>query len=103
MITLGCRWTIEYLLTGLAGGIVAVLILPGCYVSLPRIRRENDEVRVYGGAVARLIVAAIAGCIVDCNVRNAFFGGFFSWHAFRWLSEDGWKYIRRRLQPQKGE
>lgn len=95
---LGCKWTLEYFMTGLAGGLVAVLILPGCYTTLPYIEKVDGECRLKWGFVARLVVAAIAGCVVDTNIRNAFFGGFFSWHAFRWLSEDGWNYIVKLIK-----
>jgi hypothetical protein len=60
----------------------------------------NGERRIKWGALARLVVAAIIGCVVDTNARNAFFGGFFSWHACRWLSEDGWKYILKRIKKE---
>lgn len=96
---LGCKWTVEYFVTGLLGAWVAVLILPGSYTTLPRfIKLDDGERRISWGAVARLIVGGITGCIVDTNTRNAFFGGFFSWHAFRWLSEDGWRIIVAQLR-----
>jgi hypothetical protein len=95
---LGCKWTLEYVLSGLAGGLVAVLILPGCYTTLPRLEWVDGECRIRWGAVARLVVAAIIGCVVDCSPRNAFFGGFFSWHACRWLSEDGWNHLVKLIK-----
>ncbi len=95
---LGCKWTVEYFLTGCAGGLVAVLILPGAYMTMPCLRKVKGEYRVYLGALARVVVAGIGGCVVDCNPRNAFFGGFFAWHAFRWLGEDGWQYVLPRLK-----
>ena len=95
---LGCRWTVEYCLSGCAGGLVAVIILPGSYMTLPCVKRVDGELRFCFGALARIVVAGIAGCVVDCNLRNAFFGGFFAWHAFRWLGDDGWKWLKGRLE-----
>lgn len=95
---LGCKWTVEYALSGIAGAIVATLILPGSYLTLPCCRKnDNGEIHFHLGALARIIVGGIIGCVVDCTSRNAFFGGFFSWHIARWLSEDGWKWIHRQL------
>jgi len=98
LFTLGCKFTWEYFLIGCAGGLVATLILPGCYLSMPQYRLEGGDKRVYAGFVARLIVAGIIGCVVDCNQRNVFFGGFFSWHACRWLADDGWKWLEAKLK-----
>lgn len=97
MFILGCKWTVEYFLTGCAGGFVALVILPGCYIVMPSVRKHEDEVRVYLGALARVIVAGIAGCVVDCSSRNAFFAGFFAWHVFKWLESQGWRELRARL------
>ena len=94
---LGCKWTAEYLLTGLAGGLLATLILPGSYMTLPAFKHVDGELRLYWGALARLIAAAVVGCIVDTNPRNAFFGGFFSWHVLRWLSQDGWAILKSKI------
>lgn len=94
---LGCKFTWEYFLTGLLGSLVAVLVLPGCYTALPRFERVNGELRFKWGALARLVVGGIFGCVVDCNTRNAFFGGFFSWHICRWATGEGWQYIKKRL------
>jgi len=95
---LGCRFTIEYFGTGCMGGLVAVLILPGSYITLPAIRKVGNELRVYWGVFARIFVAGVAGCVVDCSTRNAFFGGFFAWHAFRWIESQGWKDLQSRLE-----
>ena len=96
---LGCKFTVENFLIGALGGIVAVLVLPGSYMTLPRmIRLEDGEQRVCWGAFARIIVAGIGGCVVDCNQRNTFFGGFFSWHMFRWAADDGWKMVSGELK-----
>lgn len=92
--TLGCKFTVEYFITGFLGGVVAILILPGSCMTMPRIERKNGAWTITWGDIAKLIVAGIAGCVVDCNPRNAFFGGFFSWHAFRWLSEEGFQMIK---------
>ena len=97
---LGCEWTADYFMTGCLGGIVAVLILPGSYLTLPCFRKVDGEWRFCPGAFARILVAGIAGCVVDCTSRNAFFGGFFAWHAFRWMGEDGWKWIRSQLDAR---
>ncbi|MCE5200852.1 MAG: hypothetical protein ABFD54_05975 [Armatimonadota bacterium] len=94
----GCKWTFEYFATGLVGGLVATLILPGSYTTLPRLENVEGEVRLYWGVFARLIAAGVFGCIVDCNNRNAFFGGFFSWHVLRWMSEEGWILLKTRLK-----
>jgi len=76
---------------------VALVILPGCYMVMPRVSRHEGEVRLYLGAVARIAVSGIAGCLVDCHARNAFFGGFFAWHVFRWLESQGWKELQSRI------
>lgn len=98
MFEFGCKWTLDYFLTGCAGGLVAVLILPGGYLAMPRFRTVDGELRICLGAFARVIVAGIAGCVVDCSSRNAFFAGFFAWHAFRWFGDDGWKWLRAKLE-----
>jgi hypothetical protein len=99
---LGCKWTVDYFLTGCAGGLVAVLILPGTYLTLPSFRKVNGDWRFYLGALARIGVAGIAGCVMDCNNRNSFFGGFFAWHGFRFLADDGWRWLRTRLRKLFG-
>lgn len=99
---LGCKWTWEYLGSGFLGGVVAIMILPGGYASLPKYMIVDGEKRIYWGVIGRLVVAAIAGCVVDCNPRNAFFGGFFSWHAFRWMSQEGWNLVREGLTRMFG-
>ena len=94
----GCKWTLEYFLTGCLGGIAAVLSLPGGYMVLPCFKRVDGELRFCFGALAWVLVAGIFGCVVDCNARNAFFGGFFARHFFRWLGDDGWKWLESRLK-----
>ncbi len=104
MLEFGCKWTWEYFFTGLAGSFVATVILPGSYTTIPYLRRcKAGELSLHWGALARLLVGGIAGCVVDCNPRNAFFGGFFSWHFFRWLSEDGWRVIEQRIKALFGK
>ncbi len=99
MFTLGCEFTLHNFLIGILGGLVATLVLPGCYTTVPRLIRMNDgELRFYWGAVGRIVVAGIGGCVVDCNCRNTFFGGFFAWHTFGWLAEAGWSAIKHKLQ-----
>ena len=99
MFHLGCQFTLQNFLVGMAGGLVATLVMPGCYTTIPRLMRlEDGELRFYWGALGRLIVAGIGGCVVDCNSRNTFFGGFFSWHTFGWLAEEGWKTLKTYLQ-----
>lgn len=98
MFVLGCKFTWDYFLIGAAGSLVAVLVLPGSYMTLPCIKRVDGELRICWGALARIIVGGIVGCVVDCNGRNVFFGGFFSWHMLRWLSEDGWNILREKLR-----
>jgi len=96
--TLGCKFTLANFLVGALGGLVALLVLPGSYTTLPRLfRNKRRELQMNWNALARLIVSGIGGCVVDCNSRNTFFGGFFSWHVFTWLSEDGWSILRGRL------
>ena len=95
---LGCKWTAEYFFTGCLGGIAAVLSLPGSYMVMPCFRRMDGEMRFCFGALAWILVAGIAGCVVDCNPRNAFFGGFFARHFFRWLGDDGWKCVRSHIE-----
>lgn len=103
MITLGCQWTIEYALSGIAGAIVATLILPGSFFTLPCCKRgENGDLQFHFGAIARIIVGGILGCVVDCSSRNAFFAGFFSWHLARWLGDDGWRWLHAKLNHAIG-
>lgn len=94
IIEFGCQFTWPYLVFGFLGGLVALLTKPGAYLMAPYKERVKGRVRIHLGTAGRLIVAAIMGCVVDCNNRNAFFGGFFSWHMCRWLSEDGWNHLR---------
>jgi hypothetical protein len=94
----GCKWTVEYFLTGCAGGLVAVLILPGSYTTIPRLWRIRGETRLVWGALARVVVAGIGGCVVDCSNRNAFFAGFFAWHVFTWCGTEGWAALRDKLR-----
>lgn len=98
-IRFGCEFTPYNFLIGMIGGLVAVLILPGCYTTIPWFTRgENDEIIFHWGALGRLVVAGIAGCVLDCNTRNTFFGGFFGWHLFRWAGNEGWQSIKARLR-----
>lgn len=94
----GCTWTLAYFLWGASGGLVAVLVLPGCYVTMPSKRKVHGETRIYLGVLARLLVAGVFACVVDTNNRNAFFAGFFAWHVVTWASERGWQVLKERIE-----
>ena len=98
LFELGCKFTLQYFLIGCIGGLAAVMTLPGSYIIWPRIQKVGDEKRIYLGFLARIAVAGVIGCVVDCNNRNVFFGGFFSWHICRYAQEDGWKWLKGILQ-----
>lgn len=102
-IKLGCQFNWLYFGIGTIGGVAATLTLPGCYATLPSIKTVNGEKRIYWGVFARLIVAGIAGCVADCNNTNSFFAGFFSWHIFRFLHEEGWIWLKTALKNDKAE
>ena len=94
----GCSFTWPYFLIGATGGLTAVLVLPGCYVTMPSKRKVHGQTRYYLGVFGRLIVSGIFACVVDTNNKNAFFAGFFAWHVLTWASEGGWGLLKQRLE-----
>ena len=92
----GCRFTWPYFLIGMLGGLAATLVLPGSYTALPRVCKVKGEWRMYWGFLARLVVSGIFACVVDNSNKNAFFSGFFAWHACKWAAEGGWQLLRER-------
>lgn len=94
---LGCQFTLPYLLIGAIGGLTATLIQYDSCLTMPSVERKGKHLAVYCGFWGRIIVAGIAGCVADCNNVNAFFGGFFAWSVFKWLSSEGWTRIQAML------
>lgn len=95
---LGCKFTVFYFSMGALGSLIAVLVLPGCYTEIPRITKVRGQWRIEWAVLGRLVAGGVLGCIADRNGVNAFFAGFFAWHFFKWLSEEGWKALQRRLE-----
>lgn len=92
------KWSWEFFWWGVAGSFIAVVVLPGCYTTLPSLKKEDGNLNIHWGALGRLLAGGIAGCLADRNGVNACFGGFFSWHVFTWASVEGWKYLQTRLK-----
>ena len=84
---LGCKFTLEYFLIGTLGGLVSagVSYIQTCDTG------KRPSWWFFG---FRVLISGIGGCVVDCNNRNVFFGGFFAWHFFRFLEEDAPNIIR---------
>ena len=97
-LELGCQFTPFYFAIGSIGSLIAVLVLPGCYTTLPSICKVKGEWRLRWAVAGRLFAGGVAGCIADHNGVNALFAGFFCWHLFKWLSEEGWRSFECRLK-----
>ena len=91
------KFSWEYALFGMLGGVAGMLIRHPLYFEFPYLEKVDRGWRLYWGGIKYVIVAGVAGCIGDRNPWNAMVWGLAGWNVLDWLAAITEKKIKALL------